>query len=110
MNVLELSAICGALLLAAFFAGRLDLDAGGYRDGFGTRAPFPDKAVHAVCAYGLTLTLAMLLPGWMAALATTAAGAAYERGQGFFSMYDLAADVFGALIAWGVLFLFTGVF
>lgn len=107
------SVIAGVIVLAAGLAlGMIDHDAGGYVDQWNTTGRFPDKAVHAVCAVALTLALAQLGSIAYAVAVTVAAGLLLELGQsqrgGFFSKWDLAADIAGALLAAGFLLIIHG--
>lgn len=104
-HILILALVCAVALVGA----RFDKDAGGYVDSFTTKATFPDKAVHFVCAVGLTFALARLMPPLMALGGTIFAGALYEIGQGYFSWYDFIADIAGAGITFGFITITQGV-
>lgn len=101
LSLAEMGMLALIIALVAFTVAKVfDHDAGGYKDGFFTKGTFPDKAVHAVCGFGLALSLCVVegKPS-VAALTTLVAGALYEMGQGYFSWYDLVADVLGAIVA-----------
>lgn len=103
------------LVVAALFGGvlavwllGLDPDPGHYRDGWRTRAPFPDKLCHLLAAYALALSgCAVGAQPVVAAVAVIVAGALYEVAQahprggprGFGSWRDAVADAAGALAA-----------
>ena len=90
-------------LAGAFVAGRYDKDEGGYTDAWDSVTLFPDKAVHAVCAYSLCLTLSLFVGVWLAFVLTALAGFVFEWSSGAVKnkvwKYDMAADVAGALLA-----------
>lgn len=97
MSIFAQAGVLAVMIVLGLLLGKLDHDAGGYVDGLFTKSTFPDKAVHFVCAVGATFALARLIPIEFAVADVIAAGAAVEVAQGFFSWYDLAADVAGAL-------------
>ena len=81
----------------AAFELRLDPDEGGYQDGWQTKAPFPDKVVHALASFALTSVGADVgARPWLAATAVCAAGAAFEYSQGYVSYMDISANCLGA--------------
>lgn len=93
-----------AITLIVVKARRLDPDAGGYQDGWTTKAVFPDKFVHGLAACAITLGAGCFgVPALWAALITVAAGISYEFVQGYVSLYDIYADSIGALVALALL-------
>lgn len=101
-EVVTAPAVVYALLLALGVVVaavlKLDRDAGGYRDTWGTQASFPDKAVHAVAAFALTCAAAVVgVQPWLAGGLTLASGVAFEFVQGYASRKDMVADAVGAL-------------
>lgn len=81
----------------AAFELRIDPDDGGYEDGWQTKAPFPDKIVHALASFALTsVGVDVGARPWLAATTVCAAGAAFEYSQGYVSYMDISANCIGA--------------
>jgi hypothetical protein len=88
--------LVGIGTLAAFEL-RVDPDEGGYHDGWQTKAPFPDKVVHALASFALTgVGVDLGARPWLAASTVCAAGAAFEYSQGYVSYMDISANCVGA--------------
>lgn len=104
------AAVVGACLVAIAHFG-IDRDSpaqyGVAGDGFTTTAVFPDKLVHALAAYALTLTFALYLPTAAAVVLVLAAGVGLEFAQGHVSYFDILADAIGAAAAVGMLAVLT---
>jgi hypothetical protein len=98
MPLLFFGALAGGLVANSMV--HLDHDPGGYRDEWNTKATFPDKVVHGLASFALTsVGVDMKVRPIVSALATCAAGAAFETTQGYVSGYDIGADCAGAALA-----------
>ena len=91
-------AVAAGLAVNSFV--HVDRDPGGYRDTWNTESSFPDKVVHGLSAFALTsVGVDLRVRPFVAALTTCAAGAIFEKTQGYVSRYDIGADCAGAALA-----------
>ena len=80
MTVLWLAA--ALVLVASYIGGHHDPDSRRYRDGWRTKAQFPDKIVHALAGFTLTVALAIVFHvSWQAAIIGILAGVVWEVGS-----------------------------
>jgi hypothetical protein len=94
-----IAVILAAALVGFAIARLFDRDSGGYVDKYNNMATYPKKIIHLVFAGALCFMFAYLMPPIVAAAGVVLVGAAYEKGQGYFSWLDLAADAVGAALA-----------
>ena len=91
-------AMAAGLVVNSFV--HVDKDPGGYRDTWNTESAFPDKVVHGLAAFALTsVGVDLKVRPMISAMTTCAAGAIFEKTQGYVSRYDIGADCAGAALA-----------